>query len=711
MKLNRKISFVFAALLAFILISIGHDGRAANVKIYVSVAGNDRNSGTKDLPLASLKGAVVKLRALKKTQSIDSPVEIIIGDGEYFMPEPLELNPEDSGTDAAPVIFKADEGAHPVFSGGKKISGFEKVSETLWRAKVPESITYGWYFEQLYVNGNRAVRAKSPNTGFYHLKNTSDTILQKGSAEIPELAIQRFTLYPDGAGQLAQYSKDDFENSVITFYHNWDNTRNRVFSFDSQTSTAFVVGTAAKSYNRIDTKSRYTLENFKAALDTCGEWFLDRAGYLYYMPLPGEIIEKLDVTAPVADRFMIIKGNENTGKKVENIRFENLSFRFSGYQMPFAGNEQTQAAFPVEAVILADFAKKIQFINCEIGQVGTNAIWFRKACSDCRAEHCYFHDLGAGGVKIGSLSIPENPEHLTRNIVVDNNIIRSGGFVFPCAVGVTLFNASDNQITHNEIADFRYSGISVGWVWGYSFSPSKRNKIEYNHIHHLGWAELCDMGGVYCLGGSEGTTVSNNLIHDIQSYDYGGWGMYADEGSTGIVFENNLVYKCKIAGFHQHYGKENIVRNNIFANNTIYQLQASRVEDHLSFTFSNNIVFYNSGKLISDTWAMMRIKSDYNCYWDLRTKDIHFAKLSFAEWQKSGKDLHSVIADPGFVNPSQVDFTIRNKAVARKIGFKVFDYSQAGVYGSDEWKKQATFDPEIVRQFDKAVIRNAYREK
>jgi parallel beta-helix repeat protein len=711
MKSNRKISFVFAALLALTLISIEHEGRAANVKIYVSVAGNDRNSGTKDLPLASLKGAVVKLRALKNTQSIDSPVEIIIGDGEYFMPEPLELNPEDSGTDAAPVIFKADEGAHPVFSGGKKISGFEKVSETLWRAKVPEAITYGWYFEQLYVNGNRAVRAKSPNIGFYHLKNTSDTILQKGSAEIPELAVQRFTLYSDGAGQLAQYSKDDFENSVITFYHNWDNTRNRVFSFDSQTSTAFVVGTAAKSYNRIDTKSRYTLENFKAALDTCGEWFLDRAGYLYYMPLPGETIEKLDVTAPVADRFMIIKGNENTGEKVENIRFENLSFRFSGYQMPFAGNEQTQAAFPVEAVIIADFAKKIQFINCEIGQVGTNAIWFRKACSDCRAEHCYFHDLGAGGVKIGSLSIPENPEHLTRNIVVDNNIIRSGGFVFPCAVGVTIFNASDNQITHNEIADFRYSGISVGWVWGYSFSPSKRNKIEYNHIHHLGWAELCDMGGVYCLGGSEGTTVSNNLIHDIQSYDYGGWGMYADEGSTGIVFENNLVYKCKIAGFHQHYGKENIVRNNIFANNTIYQLQASRVEDHLSFTFSNNIVFYNSGKLISDTWGMMRIKSDYNCYWDLRTKDIHFVKLSFAEWQKSGKDLHSVIADPGFVNPSQVDFTIRNKAVARKIGFKVFDYSQAGVYGSDEWKKQAAFDPEIVRQFDKAVIRNAYREK
>ena len=391
------------------------------------------------------------------------------------------------------------------------------------------------------------------------------------------------------------------------------------------------------------------------------------------MPRPGETIENLEAMAPVVSRFISIQGDEKIGKKVENIRFEGLSFQVSGYKMPVGGDEPAQAAYPVEALIMADFARNIQFVNCEVAHTGSNAIWFRKACSDCRIVQCYLHDLGAGGVKIGDFVQPEKAGNLTRNIEVDNNIIRSGGFVFPCAVGVTLFHASDNQITHNEIADFRYSGVSVGWAWGYAYSPSKRNKIEFNHIHHLGWGELSDMGGVYCLGSSEGTTVSNNVVHHVYSFDYGGWGLYTDEGSTGILLENNLVYNCKSSGFHQHYGKGNIIRNNIFANNLKAQLQATRVEEHLSFSFTNNIIWFSTGNLLDSNWGKFNLQSDYNCYWNTRTKDIRFKKLSFDEWKKSGKDVHSIIADPGFVNPSAFDFKIKNKTVLRKIGFKEFN--------------------------------------
>jgi hypothetical protein len=227
--------------------------------------------------------------------------------------------------------------------------------------------------------------------------------------------------------------------------------------------------------------------------------------------------------------------------------------------------------------------------------------------------------------------------------------------------------------------------------------------IEFNHIHHLGWGELCDMGGVYSLGASEGTTVSNNLIHHIYSFDYGGWGLYTDEGSFGIVEENNLVYSCKSSGFHQHYGKENIIRNNIFALNIKSQLQATRVEEHRSITFSNNIIYYSKGTLLSSNWHKFNLLTDYNCYWDTRTKDVRFADIKFNDWQNSGKDQHSVIADPMFKDPARFDFTFSNLSVAKKIRFTPFDYSKAGVYGDKEWIELAKTDKALSAEFDEMV--------
>lgn len=697
-------------LLQIVLLLPETNAQSVGLKIYVSVAGKDSNPGTEDQPLASLSQAVNKLRVLKKSLQFDIPSEVIIGNGDYFLTEPLTLGVDDSGTEKSPVIFKAEEGAHPVFYWGKKIEGFEKVSETLCRAKIPEVTEYGWYFEQLYINGERAIRAKSPNNGFYYLKDeASETAIIKSKDQIADFAVQKIRLYQDGLQAFSTFSATDFDNAVLSLYYKWDNRRKHVVSFEPDSSAIFTVGGGMKPWNKLNDKTIYTIENYKAALDTCGEWYLDPSGYLYYMPRLGETIENLNVIAPVASQFIVLKGDEKTGKKVENIRFEGLSFQVSGYKMPVEGNEPSQAAFQIEASVMADFTRNIQFINCEIAHTGTNAIWFRKACSDCRVEHCYLHDLGAGGIKIGDFVQPVKAEDLTQNVVADNNIIQSGGFVFPCAVGVTLFNTSDDQITHNEIADFRYSGFSVGWVWGYSYSPSKRNKIEFNHIHHLGWGELSDMGAVYCLGESEGTTVSNNVIHDVYSCADSGWGLYTDEGSTGIVMEKNMVYNCKTGGFNQHYGKENIIRNNIFANNMKAQIDAGRVEDHLSFSFMHNIVCFSTGSLLRGNWDKFHIQSDYNCYWDTRTEDIRFKDMSLKEWQKTGKDVHSIIADPEFANPSNFDFRIKNKSVLRKTGFKVFDYSLAGVYGTDEWRKLAVLNPIIVKQFDRAVLRNEKR--
>ncbi len=670
-------------------------------KIFISPDGNDNNAGTREEPLATLDKAI--FRALLQKAGPDmGPIEIIVLNGTYQLMKPVIFTPGDPGIPDRPLIIRADEGAKPVFIAGVKIEGFEKISENIWRAFIPQVAYYDSYFEQLYVNGRRATRAKSPNEGFWNVRKAEETIAEKGTGRMPQVAVQKIMADSSCFETLSGFSSQDYEDALVIFYHNWDNTRKRIMTFSTSEPAFFIAGEGMKPWNPINNKSRWLIENYRAALDAPGEWFLDRTGYLYYIPLPGETIQNTVFHAPILKEFIRIKG-DSPENPVRNIKFENLSFSVAGYRTPPAGNEPAQAAAPVEAVVTLDYADNISFANCEIAHTGTYAFWFRRGCSNCTVRQCYLHDLGAGGIKIGETVLRTLPADLTNNIIIDNNIITDAGHVFPCAVGIIIFHASDNKLTHNEISNLRYSGISVGWIWGYANSPSKRNIIKYNHIHHLGWGELCDMGGVYTLGASEGTQVSNNHIHHIYSFDYGGWGLYTDEGSYGITMENNLVYACKNSGFHQHYGKENIIRNNILAFNIRSQLQATRIEEHTSLSFTNNIIYYDKGTLLSSNWHKFNLLSDYNCYWDTRSKDVRFADKSFKDWQASGKDLHSVIADPGFTDPAGFDFRFRKLSVARKIRFTPFDYSQAGVYGSDEWKKLAEMDMDLKRKFDNIV--------
>jgi hypothetical protein len=686
-----------------ILIFFSGQNRAFAQKIYLSPAGNDTNPGTIEKPLSTLTAARNKARELRKSSPPDQPLEIIATEGEYFMFQPLSLTVADGGTTDSPLVFKSEPGKKAVFRGGVQLTGFEKLNDKLWRVFVPQVAYYNSYFEQLYVNSRRAIRARTPNNGFYSVKKVTETVLEKGKGRSPELAVQKIEVDSSDTEWFKSFSGQDYQDALIIFYHNWDNTRKRVTGFSIENSSVYTVGEGMKPWNPLNNKTRYLVENYKAALDAPGEWFLERSGYLYYIPQEGETIENTSFFAPVLKEFITVQGDPVSGKKVENIRFENLVFEMAGYQTPGNGNEPAQAAAPVEAVVTLDFAENITFKNCEIAHTGTYAFWFRRACSNCTVNQTYMHDLGAGGVKIGETKIRTVQAEITNNITIDNNIIRDAGHVFPCAVGIILFNASDCKLTHNEIANLKYSGISAGWVWGYAPSPSKRNTIEFNHIHHLGWGELSDMGGVYTLGASEGTTVSNNVVHHIYSFDYGGWGLYTDEGSFGIIEENNLVYACKNSGFHQHYGRENIIRNNIFALNIRGQLQATRIEEHRSISFTNNIIYFDKGSLLVNNWSKFNLLTDFNCYWDTRTKDILFTDKSFKEWQKDGKDTHSIIADPLFVNPAEFDFRFKNQSVVKKIKFVPFDYSRAGVYGSEEWKKLAEFDPELAARFDITV--------
>ena len=333
-------------------------------------------------------------------------------------------------------------------------------------------------------------------------------------------------------------------------------------------------------------------------------------------------------------------------------------------------------------------ARNVTIQGCAVRQVGGYAIELGPACRHNHVEDCELVDLGGGGVTIGHGGKdqhwgrgPDEAEGLASHNVVRQCLIAHGGRLHSAAVGVWIGHSPYNQIQHNDIFDFYYTGISVGWVWGYAASHAHHNDVGFNRVYDLGQRVLSDMGGVYTLGVSPGTRVHDNVFHDIYAFSYGGWGLYTDEGSTGILMDNNLVYRTKTGSFHQHYGKENRIENNIFAYSQEHQIQRTRTEPHTSFFFDRNIVYWdNASPLLGSNWNDNHFKMDKNDYWNAAGKPVlFFGGLTLEQWrQKRGQDEHSIVADPGFVDPKNADFRLKEGSPALTVGFKPFDYTKAG---------------------------------
>jgi len=612
-------------------------------------------------PIKTLAEARDAARAQRRSGK-SGPITITVRAGTYYLPETLVLGPEDSDT-----VWEAPHGEHPVISGGRIISGWTKDAGAVWKASAP-----GADFHQLFVDGRRATRARTPNNGFFRMDGDSSQA-------------KPFELHYRGNDIRKEWA--DPGDVEIVAYLAWSDLRMPITKVDEAKHVATLGSNPQESNREVD--ARYFIENAPDALDAQGEWHLDRKTHVVsYIPVPGEDMQRAVVVAPTLVRLVSLQGDPQSGKLVRNVIFRGLTFADADWAMDAKGYADPQAATPAPAAIEAVGAVDFKIEKCTIAHSGGYAIYLGRGSKHNSVLANEIFDMGGGGVKVGEPVLRESDaEQNYANVIADNHL-HDLGLVYAPAVGIWVLQSGQNQILHNHVHDLFYTAISVGWTWGYGPNQSKGNLIAFNHLHGIGKEMLSDMGGIYTLGEQPGTVIRNNLIHGISSFTYGGWGIYTDEGSSNILIENNIVYDCKSAGFHQHYGRDNILRNNIFAFNREHQLMRTRPEPHNSFTMEGNIVYFDHGSLLGTNWADGKFTMRHNVYYDARGPEISFAGKSFSEWKSSGQDKDSIVADPLFVNACNFDFRLRPESPALKRGFQPIDMTTVGPRvraGADAW--------------------------
>lgn len=643
---------------------------AANASAAVPAA-----SAPVDGPLASLAGARDRIRAMRDAGlKADEPITVLIAGGAYPMREPAVFEPRDSGTPLAPVRYMARPGERPVFRGGTPIGPWEE-KDGKWSAPAPLG------FNSLFVNGGRATRARTPNQGYFHIAGKA--VEGKPADGKPDPANNRGFRYREG--DLKAYPDP---NAIVVGIHSWETSILPISAVNEAERRVTFKGPAHWEFGQWDAEQRYYVENVSDALDAPGEWFRDEAaGRVTYIPRPGETPATAEAFAPIARQFLVFRGDVASEKYVRSIQISGLTFEHADWELRPAGNSDAQAAFSLPGVIEFHAARDCSLTNLEVRHVGYHAVRIFAGSRGVTLEMNHMHDLGAGAIYLGEPSIALGERDRVGGCRVNNNYLHDGGRVFEAGEGVWIGQTSDNAISHNEIGDFGYTGISMGWTWGYAETGCKRNLVEFNHIHHIGTGALSDMGGIYTLGDSTGSVLRGNYIHDVTSFHYGGWGIYPDEGTTNLLIEGNVAANCKTGGFHQHYGKENVVRNNVFAFAPEAQLQRSREEDHSSFTFERNIVIYAEGELLNGKWGGDRFAMNHNIFWRTDGVEPKFGERTLAEWRAAGHDVDSKFADPMLIDPEKGDFGFKPGSPAADMGIAPIHVREAGLVGPEEWRK------------------------
>ena len=544
----------------------GTGGTIATGTIFVAPNGDDANPGTMAQPLKTVAKARDVVRGM--TAGMTADITVYLRGGTYQQTSTLPFGNADSGKNGFYVKYVAYQNEQPIITGGKAITGWT-MSTTGNGLYSASGVTTP--FRQLYVNGVKAIRARSPNLGangafaFNRITGADNTAqnIQIASSEIgnwnnlTKAEMHLMTGWGDNTLRLASFTtsggtatlKIQSPEAGIVFVRPYPHLGGQFGTFQ---------------------KHVYYFENALELLDQAGEWYLDETQkVLYYKPRSGEDMTKATVVAPMLETVVSITGT-STSDQAGYLWFQGITFAHSTFMRPSTSgfcdaqagqynltatsdNKQTIGRPP--AGVAVTNANHIHFERNIFTQMGATGLDFISGTHDDMIIGNVVTEIAGNGISIGKFSASDTTEYhvpyspsdkneICTSDTIKDNYIHNVTTEFQGGTGIAAGYPKLIDIEHNEVGYTNYTAISVGYGWTSSVNAMATNKINNNNVHHAVQI-LADGAGIYTLSNQQpNSQMQYNYLHDYQTStwaDYGSQGIYLDEQTSGYTIAHNAM--------------------------------------------------------------------------------------------------------------------------------------------------------------------------
>ncbi len=535
----------------------------AQTNYYIDpINGNDSNLGSLEKPFKTLTKARDFVRTVNTIMK--GNITVFLRGGDYQLSESLVFGTNDGGKNGFNIIYQAYNDEKPVITGGKQITGWKQVSgKNYWVADVPTNAGFASYFRNIWVDGKRAVQARS---GFmtFHAMNYDDP----NTPQVRDGFIVKSTDLKDytNLSDMRIFQCGVFKHVEIP-----------PLSILPITSTEKAI--VLKQSNFLDWTNTYTYEspytlriiNAFEELDEAGEFYLNKSTRkVYYYPRTGENLSTAKIIAPTIDGLLKLQGSATT--TVSNIQFEGIRFEYGNLlrlEIKEFGRSQADLYADytaIEGQITLQYTDNIAFKKCRFEHFASTGIYLPDNNNNTLIEGNVFNDLTATAVLIGKDMSPS--VSVNNNTTITNNVIRSIGADFYQASGIYANTSKNLTITYNDVADVAYFGINQRYS-NVSTNFVGNTQIKYNRVTNYATASKYGFGigdevAAFYFFGVQNSTISNN------------YGQYAGNKNIAGAFRQD------------QFGLNNTWTNNVADCKTGARSFSWHAEENINLRFDNN---------------------------------------------------------------------------------------------------------------------------